>query len=274
MRLFLLLCLTMCAFAGNSVLNRLALLDPDTGPAMFALVRLGAGALVLIVLVRWQGARVPWLATGRIFGVISLSLYIFGFSFAYVNLEAGIGALILFGGVQITMFAVAVWQRETIPPPRWLGSGFALLGLIVLLWPDGTNLVNLFGAGLMIAAALGWGIYSILGRSTKDPLGTTAANFAMSLPIAVLIALVIRDEISLQGVVLGCLSGAITSGLGYALWYAILPKLEVSVAAIAQLSVPVIAAFAGFVLLQEPIGARFVVAAVMVLGGVMIGVRR
>jgi len=274
MRLVLFTGLVMIAFAANSVLNRMALVGAETGPAAFALVRLGAGAVMLVVLANLRAGIIPWRAPGRVWGVAALALYVIGFSFAYVTLETGTGALILFGGVQITMFFGAVWMKEDMPPARWIGAIIAFAGLIVLLWPAGGAVPDIFGAVLMAAAALGWGVYSLLGRGGSNPLGATAANFALALPIGAICFLLLPDNLSLAGGVLAVISGAVTSGVGYALWYMALPKLAASVASVAQLSVPLIAVAGGLVFLGEPLSLRFLIAALLVLSGVVVSLRR
>ena len=270
MRLFLLTSLVMVAFAANSVLNRLAMAGGEIGPASFATVRLAAGALVLAGLVLARSGRVPLMAPGRLLGAGSLVLYMLGFSFAYLSLNAGLGALILFGGVQITMFAGAVLAGETIPPRRWAGAAVAFGGLAWLLWPAGAGAPDPLGAGLMAAAALGWGIYSLAGRHAADPLAATAANFTVALPVALLALAVAQDGggTTARGIALAVASGAVTSGLGYALWYRVLPGLASAQAAVAQLTVPVIALAGGAVVLGEAPGARMLMAGGVVLAGV------
>lgn len=272
MRLFLLSLVVMVAFAGNSVLNRMALTAGDIGPAMFAAIRVGAGAAVLVALVALRGGRLPLRAPGRLLGAAWLSLYMLGFSFAYLRLDAGMGALILFGGVQITMFAGALLARELIAPMRWAGAGLACAGLAWLLWPLGSGAPDPLSAGLMAAAALGWGLYSLAGRRVSDPLAATAANFTLALPVA-LAALLLADPgvAGARGVALAVLSGAVTSGLGYALWYAVLPRLQAGQAALAQLAVPVFAMLGGAALLAEAPGLRMILAGGVVLAGVALG---
>lgn len=273
MRLILLTTLTMFAFAANSVLNRMALVGDGTGPASFALIRLASGAVFLFVLANMRGG-IPWREPKRLWGAATLALYVLGFSFAYVSLEAGVGALILFGGVQITMFSGAVIGRENVPVARWVGAAIAFGGLLVLLWPTTGVVPDVGGVILMTMAAIGWGIYSVLGRGVANPLGATAANFALALPAGLLVFALLPDGVSARGAMLAVLSGAITSGAGYALWYSILPQLAASAAAVAQLTVPVIAAAGGLMFLGEPVTARFAVAALLVLGGVAISLRR
>ncbi|MDX5414410.1 MAG: DMT family transporter [Rhodobacterales bacterium] len=268
MRLFLLTALTMLAFAANSILNRMALEDGTTGPAAFAAIRLVSGALCLWLLVVWRsgGLRPAWHPGGA----ASLALYVLGFSFAYVTLPAGVGALILFGGVQITMFAGALLLREPVPARRWGGAALAFGGLVWLLWPAGGAAPDPLGAALMAAAALGWGIYSLLGRGATDPLRATAGNFVFAAPLGLILLAILPDSASARGVLLAILSGAVTSGCGYALWYAVLPQLGAARAAVAQLCVPVIAAAGGLLLLGEGVSLRFVLASLLVLGGVLL----
>lgn len=275
MRIALLTILTMIAFAANSVLNRLALVDGSIDPASFGAIRLLSGAVTLCVLATLIG-RGGIRVHGNWRGASALFVYIFGFSFAYIALDAGLGALILFGMVQITMFAGGLWAGERPPAQRWAGAGIAFAGLCWLLWPGGGLRISLLHAGFMILAGIGWGIYSLLGRQASDPLRATAANFAFATPFAVLLALAVAFDqlgsVTAGGILLALLSGAVTSGLGYALWYSVLPQLAPSVAAVAQLTVPVIAMGGGLIFLSEPIGWTFVLPAVLVLGGVAISI--
>lgn len=267
MRLFLLTTLTMLAFAANSVLNRWAVGQGHIGAVEFAMIRLVAGAVVLaglVLLLRggraWPGLR------GRAAGVLGLSIYLIGFSLAYRGLDAGTGALVLFGMVQVTMFAGALWSGEAVPARRWAGAGLALSGLMLISAPGEVPSGPL---ALMVAAGAGWGIYSLAGRGAADPLVATAWNFLLSVPLVLPLGLVAGvASPDATGVALAVMSGAVTSGLGYALWYAVLPHLGAARAAVAQLTVPVIAALGGAVLLAEVPGLRFWAATVLVLGGV------
>lgn len=272
MRLIILVSIAMLAFAANSILNRMALAESEAGAASFAALRLLSGALMLVAIVQMRG-QAHWRLT-NVAGPLSLLAYVMGFSFAYLSLDAGLGALILFGGVQITMFAGALLRGESVPTMRWIGAGFAFAGLSFLMWPNGTAPVPLLGAGLMLGAALGWGIYSLLGAGAADPLGATARNFLWATPLGLLPAFFMWDGMSPIGALLAVLSGAVTSGLGYALWYRVLPELPASVAAVAQLTVPVIALAGGIVFIGEEMTWRFLVAALMVLGGVVLSLYR
>ncbi|MCX7289050.1 MAG: DMT family transporter [Rhodobacterales bacterium] len=267
MRLFLLTTLTMLAFAANSVLNRWAVGQGHIGAVEFAMIRLVAGAAILATLVLWQRGGIAWPgARGRVAGVLGLSAYLIGFSLAYRGLDAGTGALVLFGTVQVTMFAGALISREAVPVRRWLGAGLALCGLALIAAPGAVEWLPL---ALMAVAGVGWGIYSLAGRRAADPLAATAWNFLLSvplvLPLGVVVGVAPPDGV---GLALALVSGAVTSGLGYALWYAVLPQLGAARAAVAQLTVPVIAALGGAVLLAEVPGLGFWLASALVLGGV------
>ncbi|MDR6265178.1 MULTISPECIES: DMT family transporter [Rhodobacterales] len=271
MQLFLLTTLTMIAFAANSVLNRMGLAGDLIDPGSFALIRLGAGAAVLLGLVALRRSGLSqFFAPARGGAVLGLAAYMLGFSFAYVALDAGTGALILFGGVQITMFAGAVLGGKSPKAMQWLGAAIAFAGLIYLLAPSATA-PDLVSAGLMGIAAVGWGVYSLIGQKTADPLGATAANFVLALPFGLLaLGVVPAVQLTGAGVGLAVLSGAVTSALGYALWYWVLPRLATATAAVAQLSVPIIAAGAGALLLAEPLTLEFAIAAALVLGGIAV----
>ncbi|MGI9393319.1 MAG: DMT family transporter [Boseongicola sp.] len=262
----------MVAFAANSVLNRWALLDGHTGPAAFQALRVISGATCLAVLLTVRSGVPKLFGKGRALGTGALLIYMVGFSFAYVVLDAGIGALILFGGVQITMFAGALLGGDRPPAARWIGSAIAFSGLVWLLWPGAVGAPPLLPAAMMAAAALGWGIYSLFGRNATDPLAETGANFICAAPLALLVWIIVPDDMTATGAMLAILSGAVTSGLGYALWYSVLPHLDAAVAALAQLTVPVIAVLGGVFLLGETTTARLVLASIVVLGGVAFGV--
>lgn len=280
MRLFLLTALTMAAFAANSVLNRAAVGSYGMDAITFGAIRLTSGALALALLIVWQRRGFALGGWGRGVAVLGLLAYIFGFSLAYRGLESGLGALILFGVVQITMFGGAVLAREEMPKARWLGAGLALGGLIWLLAPGASDTggaaVALMPAVAMAAAGVGWGVYSLQGRQERDATQATAMNFMLAAPIALMGALWMGDgaALSMGGVTLAVISGVLTSGMGYALWYAILPGLGASRAAVAQLTVPVIAMAGGMVFLAEPLTWRFVGAAALVIGGVLVSMRR
>jgi len=258
--------LVMLAFALNSVLNRVAVSTGAASPEIFALLRVLAGAGVLALLVRGRigGPRSHGV------GALTLTAYLVGFSLAYRSLDAGLGALILFGGVQVTMFAGALWRREAIPPARWAGAGVALAGLALLLAPVGPVPVDPLGAALMTVAALGWGLYSLAGQGAADPLRQTAGNFAWAIPLVAAAGLAtgLGPAPTATGVLLAAVSGALTSGLGYAAWYAVLPALGATRAAVAQLSVPLIAVLLGVLLLSEAVTWRLAAAGLLITGGI------
>ncbi|RYH08974.1 DMT family transporter [Tropicimonas sp. IMCC6043] len=273
MKLFLLTALTMVAFAANSLLNRLALAEGAIGPGGFAAIRVGSGAAVLAALLILRSRSLPRPARPRPAAIAGLSTYLLGFSFAYVSMDAGLGALILFGGVQVTMFLGALAEGETPPPRRWTGMVLSMAGLAVLTLPKGPVAVPPGALLLMACAAVGWGIYSLAGRRISDPLSVTAWNFLYSLPVVLVAHLVWPDvlEVSTRGLALAAISGGITSALGYALWYSLLPDLGATRGALAQLSAPAIALGLGALVLGESVTLYALLAAAMILGGVAIG---
>lgn len=276
MRLFLLTSLTMIAFAANSVLNRLALAGGSIDAVSFGVIRLVSGAVMLgaLCMVLRGGLRLG--GAGRMAGVAALLLYLYGFSTAYRALDAGLGALILFGVVQITMFAGGLMKSEPMPARRWAGAALAFSGLVWLLWPGEGKDISLPHGLLMALAGVGWGIYSLAGKLSRDALQGTAANFILATPVGVLVGYMMPAvepvTLTTYGVFVAIICGAVTSGLGYALWYSVLPSLASSVAAVAQLTVPVIAMAGGMVFLGEVLTVQFALASALVLGGVAISV--
>ena len=272
MKLFALVALTMCAFAANSVLNRIGVALQGMDPLDFATVRTAAGAVMLWLLVSFRKApRPPVFNTKRVAGAAALAIYMVGFSWAYITLDAGLGALILFGTLQIVVFGWAVIEGGNIPVLRWIGAAIALTGLCVLLWPSGDAAVPLGGAISMAIAGTSWAAYTLLGRAEADPLGATASNFLLCLPlVAVAMLWVGIGTMPVGGIVTAIIAGGLTSGVGYAMWYRALPSLPTTVAGIAQLSVPVIAVSAGVIFLSEPLTLRLVIAGALVLGGITV----
>ncbi|WP_395319807.1 DMT family transporter [Variovorax sp. UC74_104] len=260
----------MLAFAANSLLCRLALQRRGIDPASFGSVRLVAGALVLGLIVRFRAqppaspARVDWLAAVMLFGYVAF------FSFAYLSLPAGTGALILFGAVQLTMFGVGLRSGgERFGALAWFGFVLAAGGLVYLVSP-GVAAPPLLGAVLMAVAGVAWGVYSLRGRGVADPLAATARNFTRAVPFALALSAVFAASARADtvGIALAVISGALTSGLGYAVWYAALGRLTAMRAATVQLSVPLLAAFGGVLFLSEAITPRLAVASVAILGGI------
>jgi len=260
----------MIAFAANSLLCRMALGGGLIDPTSFTAIRICSGALILVLLLSFRrgvGEKNPldWRATAALFG------YMIFFSFAYLSLAAGTGALILFGSVQLTMFLSALRSGERFPALSWIGLGLAFAGLVYLVSP-GVTAPNFTGAALMCAAGICWGIYSLLGRHVSDPLQSTARNFLYSVPLVLGISLVFLSnlDITVRGAALAVASGALASGLGYAIWYTALAGLTATRAATIQLSVPAIAAFGGVLLLSETVTLRLVLASLATLCGVAI----
>jgi drug/metabolite transporter (DMT)-like permease len=267
-RTWVLTLLAMLAFAANSLLCRLALAQSSIDPASFGSVRLASGALVLAAIVRLRArpavaARADWLAAAMLW------LYVATFSFAYLTLSAGTGALILFGAVQMTMFGAGLRGGERFTPLAWLGFTLAVAGLVVLVLP-GLAAPPLGGTALMATAGIAWGVYSLRGRQAGEPVAATAGNFARATPLAFALSLLYAGSAhaSLPGVLLAVASGALTSGLGYVLWYAALPGLSSLRAATVQLSVPALTALAGVALLGETLSPRLALASVTILGGI------
>ena len=259
--------LAMLAFAGNSVLCRMALGQELIDAASFTTVRILAGAatLALILLAR----RRPVVTTPNWTAVLALFAYMVFFSFAYLSLTAATGALLLFGSVQLTMLAVALRNGERFSLPAWGGLIAAFSGLVYLLAP-GVTAPNPLGALLMVVAGVAWGAYSLLGQRVDGALLATSTNFIYCVPIAlVLSALFVSDvDVSVRGAMLAAASGALASGVGYAIWYAALSGLTAGSAATVQLSVPVIAAVGGVLFLSEPLTFRLIVASALTIGGI------
>ncbi|MDX2485039.1 MAG: DMT family transporter [Pseudodonghicola sp.] len=275
-RLSALVALTMVAFAANSLLNRAAVDSGAIGPAAFAVVRVGAGAATLVALVLIRRHALPLWHRRRWAGALSLAAYMVGFSAAYLTLDAGLGALILFGVVQITMFALSALGGARLTMRQVAGAGVAFAGLGWILWPAGGASVPLSGGLWMVAAGIGWGVYSLSGRGEPAALSATAANFCLALPLTAVPLLWGQGAapVTAPGVLLAAIAGAVTSGMGYALWYALVPRLTPATAATVQLSVPVIALAAGAALLGEVPGVRLILGAAVVLGGIALALPR
>lgn len=272
MKLFALIAVTMCAFAANSVLTRAGVFLHGLDPLGFAGVRLASGAVMLAVFVSLRGGW-PAVDRARIITAASLLIYLVPFSLAYLTLPSGIGALILFGVVQITMFAGSAMAGAKPTPLQWVGMSVAMAGLGWLLWPSESLKLDAFGVAFMVVSGASWGVFSLRGRGAQTPLPDMAMSFVLLLPIAVVLIL-LGEGWSLAGVVIAILSGAVSSGLGYALWYHVLPQIAATTGAVAQLSVPVIAMGAGAVFLSEAITLDVVLASAIVLGGIAVSVVR
>ncbi len=271
-RTLLLTTLAMLAFAGNSLLCRAALRDSGMDPASFTGIRLTAGAAVLWMLLALRSR--PAAAHGSWWAAVALFTYAAAFSYAYLHLDAGAGALLLFGAVQLSMTAWGLFKGERLH--RWQVTGMLLAsaGLVALLLPD-SRTPSLPASLLMLAAGGAWGVYSLLGRGAPDPLAATTGNFQRTLPMAALLGLFALDGLdwNASGVIYALLSGGLASGVGYALWYAALPGLAAMQAASVQLSVPLLTALAGSLLLGETLTTRLLLAGVAILGGIALILR-
>lgn len=258
----------MTAFAGNSLLCRLALKDTAIDAASFTTVRLLSGALMLWLVVRLRGGGAR-AGAGNWLSALALFAYAAGFSFAYITLPAATGALLLFGAVQATMIGHGLWRGERLRRAQSVGLVLALCGLVGLLLP-GLSAPPLQGAALMLGAGIAWGVYSLRGRGAGDATRVTAGNFLRAAAIAAALSVIMLHDARLDAAGAGyaVASGALASGLGYAMWYTVLPVLKATKAATIQLSVPAIAAVGGVLFLGETITLRLVLASIAMLGGI------
>ncbi len=269
-RLLLLTLLTLMAFAANSVLCRLALFEERMDPALFTLLRLTSGALILVLLcsARRQSPR-----QGDWGGALALIVYGAAFSFAYLTLTAGTGALLLFAAVQLSMLAPPLLRGERLPPRQWLGLLLAMGGVIFLLLP-GLSAPDPLGAALMVAAGIAWAGYTLRASRFGDPIAANAGHFLRaSLPAALLYLLLGQLQASPAAIGYALASGALASGLGYALWYKVLPHLGRTLTASVQLLVPPLAALAGMLWLDESWSLRLLLSSLAILGGIALTIR-
>ncbi|QXA08100.1 DMT family transporter [Acinetobacter pittii] len=262
--------LVMVAFAANSVLCRLALAGEHIDPMTFSLVRVGSGAVVLLGLFLYSKssqAKVQWSLKNALF----LAVYILAFSYAYLQIDAGIGALLLFGVVQLTMVLYGYSQGEQIGIYRGIGLGIALAGIIVLLLP-GAQAPDWEYALIMVMSGLAWAGYSIAGRNMTQPIGSTLANFTLAVPIVLLANILLAEDryIDVQGWTLAILSGGVTSSGAYVLWYAILKHIDRVTASTVQLSVPCLAIIGGSLFVNEAVTGRVILSSFMVLFGILL----
>ncbi|ETI61946.1 DMT family transporter [Marinomonas profundimaris] len=281
LRLYVFILLALFAFAANSVLCRLALADGLIDPADFTIWRLLSGAVTLALLCLlngWKGKdlsmKVIW-QEGSWLSAMSLFVYALGFSYAYVTLETGMGALILFGAVQLTLVVMAVRAGQQLIWLEWLGLTIAFAGFVYLVLPTLSS-PSLLGFVLMTLAGVAWGLYTWRGKISAKPLFATTSNFVRTIPLLLMALLIIHfynDEpqsAQREGIFLAVTSGAIMSGLGYAIWYAVLPYLSASIAAVLQLLVPIIATVGGVIFANESITLHLIIATLSVLGGVLL----
>lgn len=274
MRVVIVTSLTLIAFAANSILCRLALGGNLIDPVSFATLRLVNGALALSIVSRMSPeSKAPKNMSGAWASGFALFAYAIAFSMAYGSLSAGTGALILFGSVQVTMIGIALVSGESLGIAQWVGLSAAIGGLTYLALP-GLSAPDPIGAALMCLAGIAWGVYSIRGKGVSTPVSMTAGNFLRSAPLALIASAVALSSAHLApvGVALAMISGVITSGLGYVLWYKALRDLTTTQASVAQLLVPVLAALGGAAFLSERMSVRLIIASALILGGVAITV--
>jgi drug/metabolite transporter (DMT)-like permease len=264
---FLFVLLALFAFAGNSLLCRIALRDTDIDFASFTSIRLLSGAIFLYALIRFRYPKKK--AQGNWFSALALFAYAAGFSFAYLQLSAATGALLLFAAVQLTLLGHAVRRGEHLRKLQIIGFLLAAIGVLALLLP-GLSTPPLGAACIMVLAGIAWGIYSIHGQSSENPALETTGNFLRAAVLSLMASLLLVHQFQLDGagVLYAIVSGAFCSGIGYSIWYSVLPSLKASTAAVLQLSVPVIASLGGIVFLEETINLRLAVASALVLGGI------
>ena len=268
--------ITLVAFAANSLLCRMALGEHLIDPVSFTTLRLVSGALALIPISRLIGEGGTPQKSERSWGSgVALFIYAAAFSLAYVSLSTGMGALILFGSVQVTMMAAALTSGEKLKPVQWIGSIMAIGGLVYLVSP-GISSPDLLGALLMCVSGIAWGMYSIRGKGVAAPIAMTAENFVRSTPMALVVSVIAFSDARAKplGILLALISGVVMSGLGYVLWYKALRNLTTTQASVVQLMVPVLAAFGGVAFLSEQVSVRLISASATILGGVTLAVIR
>lgn len=270
-RVFALTLLAMVAFAGNSILCRFALKETPIDAATFTAIRITSGAMMLGLIMRIKGGGIK--AAGSWSSALALFIYAAGFSFAYIELSAGTGALLLFGAVQVTMVGYGFWTGERLRKQQIAGFIVALVGLVGFLLP-GLSAPPPQSSGLMLGAGVAWGIYSLRGKNASHPLDMTADNFLRAVPftLGLSLSMVAGTSVNIMGCLYAVAAGAVTSGLGYTIWYTALNGLKATSAATVQLSVPVIAAGGGVIFLGEHLTLRLFVASCAILGGIALAI--
>ena len=270
-KVFLVTVCALVAFAANSVLCRYALGTGAIDAAGFTSIRLVSGAVALFLIFRLRIKHLPTTTKGSWFAGFMLFLYAITFSYAYIDLDTGTGALILFGAVQITMLCLSIIKGNRLLITEWFGVAIACVGLIYLVLP-GVSAPSALGFLLMTTAGIAWGVYTLKGRGSENPLADTAYNFLRTLPLVIILVIItFRDfHLTAHGASLAIVSGSITSGVGYTIWYIALRNLTATQAAVAQLSVPVIAALGGVIFMAELITFRMSISSTMILGGILL----
>lgn len=267
--------LALFAFAGNSVLCRLALQDQLIDAASFTAIRLISGACVLFILLAIARAKAkpkasaPLTLRAKWLGPVSLFVYAVAFSYAYISLETGIGALILFASVQLSLVAINLWQGKTPLPLEWCGIAIAFGGFVYLVYPT-LSQPSFYGFILMVVAGIAWGFYTLAGRNSSEPLTASSFNFSYSVPLSLLLLVftVAQTSLTWEGIGLAVLTGGLTSGVGYALWYKALEQLSLTLAGVLQLLVPVIAAVGGILFAGEAVSQELLFGALLIIGGI------
>ncbi len=272
-RLVLLTTITMVAFAANSIFCRLALTESTNDPLSFTIVRLASGSMILLLFFL-KGLKAGKISFGLKSVLPSLMLFSYAifFSFSYVQMSAGTGALIVFPTVQFTMLGYALYTGTRLQFYEKLGVVVSLLGLVYLLLP-GFDMPPVKASILMALSGISWGVYSLLGKSVANPIYSTAKNFVFTLPLVLSLFFIFGIHLTPSGLLWAMLSGGLTSGLGYLLWYLVLKELSTSTAAVVHLSAPAIAAFGGILFLNEVLSLRLVIASTLILGGLYIKIR-
>jgi drug/metabolite transporter (DMT)-like permease len=263
--------LALIAFAANSVLCRLALGENAIDASSFTVIRLLSGAIVLLAIIKFSSTNTESATKGSYSASLMLFIYAIAFSYAYITLETGTGALILFGSVQITMILLSLISGNRLHISEWLGVIISFAGFVYLILP-GVTTPSVTGFLLMTVAGIAWGIYTLKGRGSTNPLMDTAYNFLRTVPLVIILAIVTinHSHYSTSGILLAVISGGIASGIGYAIWYSALGGLSATQAAVVQLSVPVIAASGGVIFVSEPITLRLIISAALILGGILL----
>ena len=271
MKLIATLIITLLFFSSNSLLNKAALSSGLMDPFSFTMIRLLSGSIMLIIIIYFKekisfNPQKNWLSSFMLF------LYAISFSYAYLSLDAGIGALILFAMVQITLIVFALIYKEKLNFKKLIGLIISLAGLVYLLYPKDSFQLSLFHSFLMLLAGCAWGIYTILGKNSKNAILHTADNFTKALIYIILFYVIFMNHIQLneRGVILAIISGSITSALGYSLWYSLLPKLSIITSGSLQLLVPPISIFLSAIFLGETISITLVLSTIVILGGILI----
>ena len=261
---------TLIAFAANSVLCRLALGEKTIDASSFTVIRLLSGTIVLLVILKINSNKNNSAIKGSWPAGLMLFLYAVTFSFAYITLDTGTGAIILFGSVQITMILLSLISGDRLHITEWIGVSIAFIGFVYLV-SSGVTSPSVIGFSLMTMAGIAWGIYTLKGRDSVNPLVDTAYNFLRTIPFVIVLAIIAiqNTHYSTEGILLAVLSGGIASGIGYTMWYIALGGLSVTQAAVVQLLVPIIAALGGVIFLSEKITLRLTLSAIMILGGIL-----